>query len=312
MADYTRPDTAQGIAPMNQLPPIFTPNSDALPEPGLYIVATPIGNLRDITLRALDILSAADLIACEDTRVTAKLKSAYGLKAPLYSYHDHNEEQAAAKLLGILQQGEKTVALVSDAGTPLLSDPGYRLAKSCIEAGLPVYSVPGACASVTALTLSGLPVNRFLFSGFLPAKTVARKKELQKLAEIPATLVFYETARRILPCLEDMCAVFGEREAALARELTKRYEEVIRAPLSGLIDHCRTHQIKGEITLVIAPPDKNAALPAAENLDTLLRKAAASETSVKDAAAALAQETGLKKRDLYNRIQDLRDGEKNG
>lgn len=293
---------------MNQPPSFFTPNPSGMPEPGLYIVATPIGNLRDMTLRALDILAAADLIACEDTRVTAKLKNAYGIKAPLCSYHDHNEEQATRHLLNVLSGCDKIVALVSDAGTPLMSDPGYRLARACIDAGYPVYSIPGACASVTALTLSGLPVSRFLFSGFLPAKSAARKKELKSLAEIPATLVFYESAKRVIPCMKDMLDVLGDREAALARELTKRFEEVLRAPLSELIAHCEKEGIRGEITLVIAPADKNAAANALtqENIDALLTAALdGGKESVKSAAAAVADKTGLKKRDLYNRLLEL-------
>ncbi|TNE29070.1 MAG: 16S rRNA (cytidine(1402)-2'-O)-methyltransferase [Alphaproteobacteria bacterium] len=293
---------------MNQPTSFFTPNPSGMPEPGLYIVATPIGNLRDMTLRAVDILTAADVIACEDTRVTAKLKSAYGLKAPLCSYHDHNEEKATRHLLNVLSDGDKIVALVSDAGTPLMSDPGYRLARACIDAGYPVYSIPGACASVTALTLSGLPVSRFLFSGFLPAKSTARKKELETLAEIPATLVFYESAKRVTACMKDMLAVLGDREAALARELTKRFEEVLRAPLSELIAHCEKDGIKGEITLVIAPADQNAAKDALtqDDIDALLIAALdGGKESIKTASAAIADKTGLKKRILYNRLLEL-------
>ena len=292
---------------MNHLPPSSTPNSENLPEPGLYIVATPIGNLRDMTLRALDVLMAADVIACEDTRVTTKLKNAYGLKAPLISYHNHNEEKATAHLINILKEGDKIVALVSDAGTPLMSDPGYRVTKACIDEGLPVVSIPGACASITALTLSGLPVHRFLFNGFLPAKTHARKEELKTLATIPSTLVFYESAHRILPCLEDIHEVLGDRDAVIAREMTKRFEEVIRGPLSELIAHCQKQdKMKGEITLVVAPPDKNANTASAEDIDRMLLSAVNDDKmSVKDAAGHVAEMTGQKKRALYNRLLQL-------
>src|SRR5712692_10516305 len=190
---------------------------------GLYLVATPIGNLRDITVRALEVLAAADLIACEDTRVTRKLLDHYGIATPLTPYHDHNAAQARPKLLARLAAGA-ALALVSDAGTPLISDPGFKLVRKAAAAGIPVTAVPGASALLAALTVAGLPTDRFLFVGFLPAKSAARRRALREIASVKASLVLYETAPRLGPALEDMAAMLGDRPAAVARELTKLHE----------------------------------------------------------------------------------------
>ena len=227
-------------------------------QPGLYLVATPIGNLRDITLRALDVLSAADRIACEDSRVTRKLLAAYNLARPLVSYHEHNAESVRPRLIQALQNGQ-SVALVSDAGTPLISDPGFKLVRAAHEAGLPVTSIPGPSAALAALTLSGLPSDRFLFAGFLPAKSGARRKVLAELSAVPATLVLFESSRRLAATLAAMTDVFGDRPAVLTRELTKRFEEVRRGTLGELAAQIAAEgPPKGEATLVVAGAAKAA------------------------------------------------------
>jgi 16S rRNA (cytidine1402-2'-O)-methyltransferase len=275
------------------------------PAAGLYLVATPIGNLDDITLRALKILTAADLIACEDTRVTGQLLRLLGIDGGrLTPYHEHNAERARPALLARLRDGA-VVALVSDAGTPLISDPGYRLVGDAVAAGLPVTSVPGASAVLTALQLSGLPSDRFLFAGFLPVKSGARRSALAELAAVPASLIFYESPHRLADSLDDMARVLGaERPAAMARELTKLYEEVRRGRLADLAAHyAAAGPPKGELVLVIGPPAA-AAAPTAGELDQRLGQAMA-EMSLRDAAAVVAAATGLPKRDVYARAVQL-------
>ena len=287
---------------------LFNPATAEKPKASLYLVATPIGNLRDITLRALDILFSADIIACEDTRVTAKLKNAYGIKAKLISYHEHNEEKATQKLLKELSHDNKIIALVSDAGTPLMSDPGYRIAKACIDKNIPVFSIPGACASITAITLSGLPVNRFLFNGFLPSKTKARREELSILAEIPSTLVFYESNHRLLAVLNDMLDILGNRDAVVAREMTKKFEEISRSSLKELIDfYSKKDKIKGELTIVVAPTEKKLQKLTEKEIDEILISHLKSGDNIKEISKEIASKTGLKKRDLYNRMQKLKE-----
>jgi len=272
-------------------------------EPGLYLVATPIGNLRDITLRALDVLSAADRIVCEDSRVTRKLLTAYNLSRPLVSYHEHNAEKVRPRLIQALQDGQ-SVALVSDAGTPLISDPGFKLVRSILEAGLPVTSIPGPSAALTALTLSGLPTDRFFFAGFLPPKAGARRSALGTLAAIPATLVFFESARRLAATLGDMTEVLGDRPAALTRELTKRFEEVRRGALSDLAARIAADgPPKGEIAVVVAGCGPQAPVDI-ETLDERLRAALAG-ASLRDAVAAVAAATGLPRRQVYARALEL-------
>lgn len=267
------------------------------PAPGLYLVATPIGNMGDITYRAVETLRAADLVACEDTRVTGKLMTRLGLDRPLTPYHEHNADRAGPQLLAKLQAG-LVVALVSDAGTPLISDPGYRLVKDCVAAGVSVTALPGPSALVTALQLSGLPTDRFLFAGFLPVKATARRQALRELAEVPATLCFYESPSRLGDSLADMAAVLGSREAAVARELTKLYEEVARGELFVLANRYADAPPKGEVVVVVAPPGE-AAQPAAAELETRLRKAVEEGASVKDAAALVSAETGHPRREVY-------------
>ena len=265
-------------------------------------MATPIGNLGDITARALAGLQDADLIACEDSRVTGKLLHHMGIDKKLVAYHDHNAAEMRPKLLARIAAGEN-VALVSDAGTPLISDPGYKLVQAAVEAGLKVTMLPGASAPIMALALSGLPSDRFLFAGFLPPKSGARRSAIQEVARAPVTLIFFETAPRLVDSLGDLLAVLGNRPAAVARELTKLFEEVRRGALSELIAHYAEHgPPKGEIVLVVGPPAEDAGTEA--DLDTLLMRALES-MSVKDAAATVSAATGRPKREVYARALEL-------
>jgi 16S rRNA (cytidine1402-2'-O)-methyltransferase len=265
-------------------------------------VATPIGNAADITLRALDVLRRADLVACEDTRVTGKLLAIHGIATPRFAYHDHNADRVRPVLLDRLRQGG-TIALVSDAGTPLVSDPGFKLIRAAAEEGLPVTTLPGPSAPLAALVLSGLPTDRFLFAGFLPAKHGARLGELASLATVPATLVFFESARRLPESLADMAEALGPRPAAVARELTKMFEEVRRGTLPELAAHyAEAGPPKGEVVVVVgtSPP---AEQPAA-SLDDRLRAALAT-MSLRDASEAVATATGARRRDVYARALEL-------
>jgi len=296
----------EGGEPIEALPGSKSeaPESDRPLAAGLYVVATPIGNLGDITLRALEVLRRADLIACEDTRVTATLARRFGLAAERVAYHDHNAETVRPRLLERMAAG-RSVALVSDAGTPLVSDPGFKLVRAAREAGIAVTALPGASAALAALMVAGLPTDRFLFAGFLPAKPGQRQKALAELAAVPATLVFFETAPRLGSTLAEMAAALGPREAAVARELTKLHEEVRRGTLAELAAHyAEAGPPKGEIVLVVGPPEAKPSL-SAEEVDG--RLGAALETmSVGDASAALAAETGLSRRELYARALALR------
>ncbi len=270
--------------------------------PGLYLVATPIGNLGDISLRALELLAAADCIACEDTRVTRKLIERYGITTPLTSYHEHNAAEARPKLLARLAQGQ-TVALVSDAGTPLISDPGYRLVRATYEAGLPVTALPGASAVLAALSLAGLPTDRFFFEGFLPPKQAARQKRIAKLAAIPATLVLFESGPRLASALADLAAGLGPRAAAICRELTKLHEEIRRGDLAALAhDYAAGHETRGEIVIVVAPPTEQEV--AQVDLDEMLRRAL-ERVSVKDAVGEVALATGRGRREVYQRALEI-------
>jgi 16S rRNA (cytidine1402-2'-O)-methyltransferase len=270
---------------------------------GLYLVATPIGNLRDVTLRALETLAAADLVACEDTRVTRKLFDHYGLTAPLMAYHDHNAETARPKILQRIAGGE-AVALVSDAGTPLISDPGFKLVRDAAAAGLAVTAAPGASAGVMALTVAGLPTDRFFFEGFLPSKAGARRARVAELARIPATLVLYESGPRLADTLGDLAEGLGARAAAVCRELTKLHEEVRRNTLDALArDYAAGAETRGEIAIVIAPPEAPAP-SGADEIDALLR-AALARVSLKDAVAEVAAATGEQRRAVYSRALEL-------
>ena len=270
--------------------------------PGLYLVATPIGNLADVTLRALETLAAADLVACEDTRVTARLTERYGIRAALTPYHDHNAAAARPKILARLRDGA-AVALVSDAGTPLVSDPGYRLVRAAQDEGLAVTAVPGASAVLAALGVAGLPTDRFFFEGFLPPKDAARRARVAELARIPATLVLFETGPRIADALAALAAGLGDRTAAVCRELTKLHEEIRRDTLAGLARaYADDAETRGEFVLVIAPPEARAAT--AEEIDELLRQALRTQT-VKDAVGAVAAATGEPRAEVYRRALAL-------
>src|SRR5579863_9215248 len=259
--------------------------------PGLHIVATPIGNLGDITLRALEALAGADLIACEDTRVTHKLLDRYGIARPLTPYHEHNAATARTMLLRRLGEGA-AIALVSDAGTPLISDPGYKLVRAAQDAGHTVTALPGASAVMAGLAVAGLPTDRFLFAGFLPPKEAARRTRIAELARIPATLVLFETGPRLAATLADLAAELGdEREAVLCRELTKLHEEIRRGHLAALAASYAQDAPRGEIVLVIAPPKESEPVGAAET-ETMLRQAMA-RVSLKDAVGEVADATGL-------------------
>ena len=271
--------------------------------PGLHIAATPIGNLGDITLRALEALAGADVIACEDTRVTRKLLDRYGIATPLTPYHDHNAAEARPKILSRLEAGE-AVVLVSDAGTPLVSDPGFKLVATVREAGFAVTALPGASATLAALTVAGLPTDRFFFEGFLPPKEAARRARIAELARIPATLVLFESGPRLGAALADLAGGLGPRAAAVCRELTKLHEEVRPATLPELAHHYAAEaETRGEIVLVIAPPSE-AAQPDATEVDELLRQAFV-RVSVKDAVSEVAAATGLPRRDVYQRALAL-------
>jgi len=271
--------------------------------PGLYLVATPIGNLGDVTLRALDVLRGVERIFCEDTRVTARLLARYGIATSLGIYHDHNAEEARPAILAALRRGER-VALVSDAGTPLVSDPGYKLVRAAIAEGLPVTAAPGPSAALTALILSGLPSDAFLFAGFLPPRQAARRSALERWRTLEATTVFFEGAPRLADSLADMADMLGDRSAAVAREMTKLHEEIRRGPLAELARHYReAGPPRGEAVIVVGPPE--ASQPSGAEIDHRLR-AALAELGVRDAAAKIAGETGLGRSDLYRRALAIR------
>ncbi len=267
--------------------------------PGLYLVATPIGNLRDITIRALETLASADVIACEDTRVTRKLLDHYGIATPLTPYHDHNAASARPKLLARIASGQ-AVALVSDAGTPMISDPGFKLVRAARDAGHIVTSLPGPSASLAALTNAGLPTDRFFFEGFLPAKAGQRKERIGELARIPATLVLFESGPRLADTLSALASGFGGRPAAICRELTKLHEEVRADTLAQLArDYAQGSETRGEIVIVIAPPPDEAP-PDANELDAIIR-GSLKRLSLKDAVSEVAQSTGVPRREVYQR-----------
>ena len=281
---------ASGWAPLHEL------------APGLHLVATPIGNLGDITLRGLWVLRNVDRILCEDTRVTARLLAHYGIDKPLQPYHDHNAERVRPGIIEALRRGEK-LALVSDAGTPLVSDPGYKLVRAALAEGLAVTAAPGPSAALTALTLSGLPPDAFLFAGFLPPRPAARRRILEQWRRLEATLIVFEGPSRLAASLADMAAVLGDRDAAVARELTKRHEEVRRDTLAALGEHYRTAgPPRGEVVIVIGPPAAKAAVSV--DIDAVLRQRLRQQ-SLRDAVAELAEETGLGRQALYRRALAL-------
>ena len=276
----------------------WTPQPGNVP-PGLHFVATPIGSARDITLLALDILAGADVLAAEDTRTLRHLMEIHGVPLngrPVLAYHDHNGEQMRPRLIAALKEG-KSVAYASEAGTPLVADPGFQLARAAIEEGLTVLAAPGPSAVLCALSVSGLPSDRFLFAGFLPPKSAARKSALRDLAPIAATTVLYESPKRVEACLRDMAEVFGpDRQAALCRELTKRFEEVIRGTLAEVIEAIADRDIKGEIVLVV---DRAAPVQAdTASVEEALVKALKT-LSCKDASTQVADAYNLPRREVY-------------
>ncbi len=283
----------------------------AVTSAGLILVSTPIGNLGDLSPRAVATLRAADAVLCEDTRVTAPMLARHGVSAPLIPLHDHNEDQATPRLLERIARGER-LALVSDAGTPLMSDPGFRLVRAAIAAGVHISAVPGPNAAVMALTLSGLPPHPFLFHGFLPTRAAARATELAKLraaerAGLSATSIFYEAPHRLAETLASLAETFGARPAAVTRELTKRFEEVRRGTLPDLAAYYAEHPARGEIALVVGPAEAGDDVAEEElTLDARLRAALAAGESLRDAAAMVAAATGLPKKQVYARALELR------
>ena len=280
-------------------------NEKAPPEdsltPGLYIVATPIGNLGDITLRAVDVLRRCDGIACEDTRVTGKLLKHLGISRPMWRYDDHSEHRDRSRLVDSMRQ--RAVALVSDAGTPMISDPGYRLVNDCHAEGIPVTVVPGACAAIAGLALSGLPNDRFLFGGFLASKGKARREALEELAGVDATLIFYDTAPRLGKSLAAIAETLPDREVAVARELTKLHEELRRGLPAGLIAYFEANPPRGEIVLLVGPPPESVA--SEEDADAMLVDALRT-MKASQAAAQVAKATGMDRKTLYARAMELR------
>ncbi|MGJ0454354.1 MAG: 16S rRNA (cytidine(1402)-2'-O)-methyltransferase [Methylocystis sp.] len=276
-------------------------------EPGLHLVATPIGNLKDVSFRALSTLAAADAVVAEDTRVTKTLLAHYGISTPLVAYHEHNARVIRPHLLARLEAGAK-LALVSDAGTPLVSDPGFRLVQEALEKGVHVTSVPGPSAVLAALVVAGLPTDRFFFEGFLPHKSGPRRARLAELAQIPGTLVFFESPRRLVETLADCAAILGKRNAAIARELTKMFESVRRGALDELAATLAEEEPpRGEIVLLVAPPGADAAQTAAADLDAKI-EAALTAHSVKDAASVVSAATGQPRRQVYARALELAAG----
>jgi 16S rRNA (cytidine1402-2'-O)-methyltransferase len=299
------PEEASGVSPSDE-----ESADPSGPPSGLVLVSTPIGNLGDVTLRARATLTAADLVLCEDTRNTGRLLAALGISARLQPLHEHNEDATIPAVLARLAQGQR-IALVSDAGTPLLSDPGFRLTRAAIAAGVPVTAIPGPNAALTALVLSGLPPLPFLVLGFAPARAAARRAEFGRLraaerAGLAATLIWYEAPHRLAATLADQAAAFGARPAAVARELTKRFEEVRRASLPDLAAYYAATPARGEITVLVGPPAPEHA--DAEDLDGRLRAALAGH-SVKDAAALVATATGLPRKLVYARALALAEGD---
>ena len=271
-------------------------------EPGLYIVATPIGNLSDLSPHAARILSMADLVAVEDSRVTAKLLNHIGVKRPMTAYHDHNADRVRPDL--IAQMAEKAVALVSDAGTPLISDPGFKLVRDARAAGRSIHTVAGPCAAIAALTLAGLPTDRFFFMGFLPAKSGARAAAIAEVAPLRATLIFYESGPRLAAALGALHLGLGDRDAAVVREISKKFEQTVTGTLGSLAsDYAEAPPPKGEIVIVVGPPGE-AAAPAEADVDAALNEAL-TRLSVSRAAAEVAAQLGLKRREVYERALEI-------
>lgn len=274
---------------------------------GLYIVATPIGNLGDISPRAVETLSEADVIACEDTRISKKLLSLLGvnLNKTFLTLHDHNESERLQQIISLITEEGKSVALISDAGSPLISDPGYKLIRECRRHGVAVTTLPGCCALICALQLSGLPTNRFMFAGFIPNKDKARAETFSSVKDIDATIVFYETANRIVKTLAVAAEVFGGRELAVAREITKMYEECLNGTAEELIEHFSKQEPRGEMVLMISPPDKTEKISETD-VEALLREKL-KNMSVKSAVRDLVDSRGLNKNEVYELALKIKD-----
>ncbi len=286
-------------------PELLIPFVQSLPgckaQPGLYLVATPIGHLSDISLRALAVLSQVDLVACEDTRVTSKLLSAYGIMKTLITYHDHNATVASQKIVDHIQQG-RSVALVSDAGTPLISDPGFNLVNECIANDIYVTSIPGSSAAITALTLSGLPSDIFMFIGFLPPKSAARRKSLLEMAHYPATLIVYEAPHRMVALLEDINTELGDRRVVVCRELTKKFEEIQRGSAAELLAKMALAEPKGEfVVLIEGAKGKTPDDISDEEILSTMR-----DMKTKEAAGYFAKTYGVSQKEIYTRILGLK------
>ena len=272
---------------------------------GLTLIATPIGNLRDVTFRAVDALMEADHILCEDTRVSRKLLSHYSIKTKLISYHEYNATSLRPKILRSLQQGKK-IALISDAGTPNISDPGYKLIESCLANDIQVSAIPGPTAVIAALSISGLPTDNFYFGGFLPSKTTARKKTFSSLKALDTTLIFYESPARLVACLHDSLEYFAGRTAVVARELTKLHEDVRRAEISELYTFYKgLIRVRGEIVFLISPPRKEALYLNHDQIRKLLKERLANET-LKDAAKNLAREYEISRSLVYKLALEMK------
>lgn len=288
-------NNTKSVAPYKQGETDKEENSVAL-QPGLYIVATPIGNIRDITLRALDALRSADLILAEDTRISKKILVVYDINSSLLSYHEHNAEKRLPFVLEQLRSG-KSVVLISDAGTPLISDPGFKLTRAALKDNIDVFPLPGASAVLAGLVKSGLPSDRFMFAGFLPSKSAARKIILKSFKLIDATLIFFETGPRVLSCLEDMRDELGDRDVALVRELTKKYEDGIYGTFSDVINNVNNTQPKGEIVLLAGPPKTEQVWKKDDVLYAL--KIQVPELGLKNASNEISEASGWTKRDVY-------------
>ena len=288
----------------------YTLNGQTLAAPkqagGLYLVATPIGNLGDITLRALETLAGVDLIACEDTRITRRLTERYGITGQLKPYHEHNAASARPKILEKLAQGG-SIALVSDAGTPLISDPGFKLVREACAAGFSVVALPGPSSVLTALSVAALPTDRFFFEGFLPPKQTARRARLTELSQLDATLVLFESGNRVQETLADLAGIMGAREAAICREMTKMHEEVTRASLTELAQSAATLETRGEFVLVIGPRPDGSHVMTIDEVDDLLRDRLLRD-SVKDAVAHAVEVSGRPRREIYARALELAKG----
>ncbi|UGV24463.1 16S rRNA (cytidine(1402)-2'-O)-methyltransferase [Rhodopseudomonas boonkerdii] len=271
--------------------------------PGLHLVATPIGNLGDITLRALEVLAGVDVVACEDTRITRRLMERYGISADLKQYHEHNAEAARPKILAKLAEGG-SIALVSDAGTPLISDPGFKLVREVTQAGFDVFALPGPSSVLTALAVSALPTDRFFFEGFLPSKQVARRNRLEELSRIDATIVMFESGNRVQEMLGDLADIMGQRDAAICRELTKLHEEINRGPVLELAKAADGLETRGEFVVVLGPPAADSEAMTDSDLDVLLRTSLQRD-SLKDAVAHAVELSGRPRRAVYARALEL-------